>query len=168
MELDIFKIGFAIMPFIILFLYNKNRDYKSKVDKAELVVKNINDLWDKEYKEIVNEYGSASEFIRCHTEDFNVIRTNLIDFYSNFSNISRMYFVKTEALLELIETEGLTKKDIVNHIIRIRRDVGLKTEEVLMLMHDFITEEEEVHADNKLSENILNKIDEKYKNKELK
>jgi Glu-tRNA(Gln) amidotransferase subunit E-like FAD-binding protein len=164
MEINIFTVWFFISPFIILHLYLKNQEYK---DKANIVVQQINDVWDKDYKRILNEYGTFDNFLDCHKQDYDIIRNNLINYYSSVSEANRNYMAKTERLLSMIENGRITKDEIHTAIKIIRRDTCMDFDEIITDINLFIVNEEEAHSDTKECAEILDKIDKKYKNKNI-
>ena len=164
MDLDFFKIWFIVSSFVMMHLYLKNRDYR---DKADVVVQQINDVWDKDYKDIIQTYGTVENFVDCHYQDFEIFRNNIILFYSMVSDSNRIYMTNTDKLLDLIERGKLNKEEIYKSIKNIKRDTCIRDDDILTQLNNFITNEVEAHSDKDKVVDILNKIDEKYKNKDI-
>ena len=164
MEINFFIIWFFISPFIILYLYQKNKSYK---DMAGQVIDQINEVWDNQYKEILKKYGTIDNFIECHLKDFEIMRNNLVDVYESMSHINRDYMSKTEKVLELIESDNISKDEIYNAIKLIRRDICEQTDDELVKLNAFLVAEEEAHCENSDMIDILDSIGEKYKNNEI-
>lgn len=151
----IFKIWFFISPFILVHLWQKNKEYR---EKADIVVQQINDTWDKDYKNIIQNYGTVENFLDCHYRDFDSFRDNCISFYSSVSDINRRYIVKTDNLLELIENKKITKDEIYNMTKHIKREISDETFEMLQQLNVFLLSEAEAHTIDK--DNIKKKLDE--------
>lgn len=164
MNLDFFKIWFLISPFIILHLYLKNKDYKSK---ANTVVQQINDVWSKDYKDIIMSYGTVENFIECHTKDFDILREYIVKVYGQISDINRDFMMRVERLLDLIENNKISEDELYASLCMIRRNTCQRTDVVLRQMNDFILNEEEAHSDNKIMLDVLKNIDDKYKNNDI-
>lgn len=164
MRFDFFIIWFFISPFIILRLYLKNREYKYK---ANNVIDHINDVWDKEYKDIIQNYGTTSVFIECHRKDFDIIRSNIKSIYERIACINRDYMSKTERLLTFAERGDYDIKEITEAIKLIRRSICMQVDEQLTDINDFLVNEENAHTDNRKMADILDSIDMKYKNNDI-
>ena len=164
MEINFFTVWFFISPFIILYLYLKNKEYK---EKAETVVEQINDVWDNDYKKLIQSYGTLDNFLEAHKKDFDIIRSNMVTIYANISEINRDYMVKTERLLSMIENNRITKEEIYKAVKMVRKDICMNTDDLLTRFNSFIFSEEKAHSDNTKISDILDDIDEKYKNNEI-
>ena len=164
MEINFFTVWFFISPFIILHLYLKNKEYK---EKAETVVEQINDVWDNDYKKLIQSYGTLDNFLEAHKKDFDIIRSNMVTIYANISEINRDYMVKTERLLSMIENNRITKEEIYKAVKMVRKDICMDTDDLLTRFNLFIFSEEKAHSDNTKISDILDDIDEKYKNNEI-
>ena len=164
MEINFFTVWFMVSPFIILHLYLKNKEYK---DKAGTVIEQINDVWDKDYKDIITSYGTINNFLDCHKKDYDIIRSNIVKIYDCISCINREYMFKTERLLDMIENRGITKEEIYKSIKIIRKQVCEATDDELTQINAFLVDEEKAHSDNTKIIDVLNDIDEKYKNNNI-
>jgi len=164
MEFNFFTIWFFISPFIILHLYLKNREYK---DKAGTVIEQINDVWDKDYKGIITTYGTVEHFLDCHRKDYDVIRSNIVKIYECISSINREYMFKTDRLLDMIENRQITKKEICHAIKMIKKSVCEATDDELTQINAFLVDEERAHTKNEKMIDVLNEIDERYKNNDI-
>lgn len=164
MEINFFTIWFLVSPFIILHLYLKNKEYK---EKANQVVQQINDVWDKDYKSIITSYGTLKNFLDCHEQDYKIIRDNIVKFYSAVSDANRRYMTKTETLLKMIEDGKIRKDEIYKAIKMIRREACIQVDDMLTQMNAFIVDEEQAHSNNKEMVDVLNDIDDKYKNNSI-
>ena len=156
MEINFFTLWFLVSPFIILHLYLKNKEYKQ-----------INDVWDKDYKSIITSYGTLKNFLDCHEQDYTIIRENVVKFYSAVSDANRRYMTKTETLLKMVEDGKIRKDEMYKAIKMIRREICIQIDDILTQMNAFIIDEEQAHSDNKEMIDILNDIDEKYKNNSI-
>lgn len=164
MEINFFTVWFLISPFIILHLYLKNKEYK---EKAGIVIEQINDVWDKDYKNIITSYGTIENFLECHKQDYDIIRSNIIKIYECISHINRDYMFRTEKLLSMIEDRRITKEEIYKAIKIIRRQVCEATDDELTQINAFLVDEEKAHSSSNIMVEVLNEIDEKYKNNNI-
>lgn len=160
MEINFFTIWFIISPFVILHLYLKNKNTKEKVNQ---VMDHINSTWDSEYKKILLQYGTIDNFIKCHKEDFDIIRSNMTSFYEQISDINRDYMAQTEKLLNNVDDTS----DVGIAIKLIRKNICMRTDDLLTMMNSFIYSEEQAHSSDNTIVDILNKIDDKYKNNSI-
>lgn len=161
MEINFFTVWFFVSPFIILHLYLKNKEYK---EKANIVIEKINEVWDKEYKDIIVNYGSTANFLECHKNDFDSMRNGIVNFYRMASCANREYFVETEHLLEYIEDDKIDREEIYKTIKLIRRHSMKLYNDLLSQVAKFVIDEEKVHNNTCDCEEIIKDIDEKYKN----
>lgn len=164
MEINFFTVWFMVSPFIILHLYLKNKEYK---DKASIVIEQINDVWDKDYKSIITSYGTINNFIDCHRQDYDIIRSNIVKIYECMSHINREYMFKTEQLLSMIEDRRVTKEEIYKAIKMIRKSVCEATDDELTQINAFLLDEEKAHSENEKMIDVLDAIDKKYKNNDI-
>ena len=163
MKFDFFTIWFLISGLVITRLYLKNKEYKEKTGE---VLEHVNDVWDKEYKQLIQVYGSVNEFLECHKKDFDIIRSYVVTMYAQLSIINREYTFKTDTLLSVQESK-ITKKDIFTAINNIKMDLNTQTNDLLKEIDHFIINEEEAHQNNKIMRDILDNINEKYKKEDL-
>lgn len=164
MDINFFVIWTFISPFIILHLWLKNREYR---DKAGQVLDHVNKVWDNDYKHLIQAYGTIENFLECHTKDFNILRSNLVTIYEHMSSINRTYMLETEKLLILMEEKRLTKKQIYDAIKMIRRQHCMSVDDELTQINAFIINEEEAHSEETRMIDILDRIDDKYKNNNI-
>lgn len=165
MKFDFFTIWFMVSPFIILHLYLKNKDYKNKTSG---VIEQINDVWDNDYKRVIQAYGTIQNFLECHEQDYDIIRSNIVKMYEQVSHINRDFMQKIEKLMQYLETHPDTNtSEMIESIKIIRRSVCEATDECLTQINAFIINENEAHKDNEMVIDILNAIDEKYKNNNI-
>ena len=142
----------------------KNKEYK---DKASIVIEQINDVWDKDYKSIITSYGTINNFIDCHRQDYDIIRSNIVKIYECMSHINREYMFKTEQLLSMIEDRRVTKEEIYKAIKMIRKSVCEATDDELTQINAFLLDEEKAHSENEKMIDVLDAIDKKYKNNDI-
>ena len=83
------------------------------------------------------------------------------------SSINRTYMLETEKLLILMEEKRLTKKQIYDAIKMIRRQHCMSVDDELTQINAFIINEEEAHSEETRMIDILDRIDDKYKNNNI-
>ena len=164
MKFDFLTLWFIISPFIILHQFLKIRSFR---DKAGDVIEYVNNTWDMDYKNLIMTYGTVKNFTDSHLDDFNIIRSNIAKIYGSISEINRKYMYQTEKLLELIEKNKMTKKEIEEGIKIIMRDICILTDDELTQLNAFLINEEEAHSNDKKIIETLNEIDIKYKNNDI-
>ena len=164
MEINFFTIWFIVSPFIILHLCHKNRDYR---DKANSVIDQINNNWDKEFRMIIQRYGSVEQFLSDHKDDFNILRNYILNVYLNFSSINRSYMTDTDRLVEKIDQ--LSDSELKDYILGIKKRVCIATDTLLENMNSFVTDETEAHNSDQFDNIVekLNEIDKTYNNNSI-
>ena len=110
---------------------------------------------------------TLDNFLEAHKKDFDIIRSNMVTIYANISEINRDYMVKTERLLSMMENNRITKEEIYKAVKMVRKDICMDTDDLLTRFNSFIFSEEKAHSDNTKISDILDDIDEKYKNNEI-
>ena len=87
----------------------------------------------------------------------------MTSFYEQISDINRDYMAQTEKLLNNVDDTS----DVGIAIKLIRKNICMRTDELLTMMNSFIYSEEQAHSSDNTIEDILNKIDDKYKNNSI-
>ena len=67
----------------------------------------------------------------------------------------------------MVEDGKIRKDEMYKAIKMIRREICIQIDDILTQMNAFIIDEEQAHSDNKEMIDILNDIDEKYKNNSI-
>ena len=143
----------VIVLLFSLYWYIRARRLENKV----LGVENLTGLantWDKDYRSLINMYGTVANFVEAHMQDFDIIRSNILVYLENMERFGlalNMYTsVLNGALDDIYETttDKETKKKVKALKVQFKslnEDTSEYLNGYIGEMYDFLRSEVEVH-----------------------
>lgn len=168
MESKIVGLTIIVVILLVFSLYwllkaRKLEDMLTKVDE----ITNIQDLWDRDYRAILNHYGTIDNFIEAHEEDFDTIRSNLLIFIENLetyqlimkTSLTVLYNELDQATLEE-DGEELRKKvkSLVSELDTVTLNSGKYLDRVIDDTKQFVEEEAAAHKENVDMDKVMEQV----------